>query len=99
MTIGSNKDELYDLFEKTLLHNFIGGGLQWTKISEVLRTKHLNIDSYDLIFSCLFFPCPTFNSFQLLDACVNNCGRPFHLEICSRDFVSECRTLIGQKVS
>ncbi len=50
---------------------------------------------------CHFFPQDphvVMQAITLLDACVNNCGKAFRLEVASREFESDYRKLLARCV-
>lgn len=67
------------------------------EICDKIGTSSVNAkDSLRIIMKRLAHPDPhvVVQAITLLDACVNNCGKNYHLEIASREFEQEYRKLI-----
>ncbi|XP_029040993.1 signal transducing adapter molecule 1 [Osmia bicornis bicornis] len=74
---------------------------EWGKIMDICdkvgtSTQHAK-DCLRSIVKRLGSPDPhiVMQALILLDACVSNCGKPFHLEIASREFENDLRKLIN----
>ena len=68
-------------------------GKNWFVIMKLLKVKTL--------FRIKFLYLRNFNHIcilKLLEACSNNCNRKFQVQLASKDFLQELKTMIGPKL-